>query len=83
MKYLLWISLATLTLIVASPWIMGFIDMYYWFFFNTTLSGAPYLADRFLAMIISFCLTIPTISILLFHIEVEQKRKRLRGENNE
>ena len=75
MKYLRLIIFSILTLVIASPWIIGFVDMYHWFFFDTTLSGASYMADRFLAMVISGFLSIPMVVILLMHHEIEQERK--------
>ena len=75
MRYLPVIILSIITLIVASPWITGLVDMYYWFFFNATLSGASYGPERFITMIISGGITIPAMVILTWHLEVEETRR--------
>ena len=54
---------------------MGFVDMYYWFFYDTTFSGVIYGPDRFLAMVISGFFTAPFAVVLLAHIEIENERK--------
>jgi hypothetical protein len=75
MKYLTTILLALLSLVVASPVIMCIVDMYHWFFFNATISGVPYVAERTAIICISMAITAPTIALLLVNISLLEERK--------
>ncbi len=75
MKYLLPILLTLLSLVVASPWIMAIVDMYHWFFFDATLSGVTYMAERITIICISMAITVPTVTLLLVNISILEERK--------
>ena len=79
------IALSSIALISASPFLVSFIDIFYWFWTNTTWTGLTYSGPeggiRFAAMCI---LLIPAIvcgifaSIILGALQEDKRMKELR-----
>jgi hypothetical protein len=49
---------------------MAIVDMYHYFFFDATLSGVTYMADRIPIICVSLAITVPTVTLLLTTISI-------------
>jgi hypothetical protein len=79
------IALSALTLLFASPLLVSFIDMFYWFWTNTTWTGLKYSdGEGGIRLAVMFMLMIPALicgtaaSIIFGALAEEKKLEELR-----